>query len=103
MEFCERCGAVMLPTKKGSKNYWECRICNHRKIAKIGGLKIKTEIKHQKRRIEETREILPTIAKLCPNCEYNKAYYWTEQTGIEDKSITQLFRCVKCNYTWRED
>ena len=93
----------MLPVKKGARYYWECRICNTKKIARVKALKFKTEIKHPKKRVQENLELLPVITKLCPNCEYNKAYYWTEQIGMEDKPVTQFFRCVKCHYTWRED
>ena len=47
MEFCEKCGALMLPHKKdGKKNILKCRECGHEKNIKTEGYKVDFRVKH---------------------------------------------------------
>ncbi|MCK5239492.1 MAG: DNA-directed RNA polymerase subunit M [Candidatus Thorarchaeota archaeon] len=46
MEFCEKCGALMLPEKKDKKNVLKCRECGHEKPMKNDGYKVEFRVKH---------------------------------------------------------
>ncbi len=38
----------------------------------------------------------------CPKCKEEKIISWTEQTRASDEPPTRFYKCVNCNYTWRE-
>jgi transcription factor S len=42
-----------------------------------------------------------TDTEVCPNCGNNQSRWWLVQTDSADEPSTQLFRCTKCNHTWR--
>ncbi|MFW9977336.1 MAG: DNA-directed RNA polymerase subunit M [Candidatus Thorarchaeota archaeon] len=47
MEFCEKCGALMLPSKKDDKKtVLKCRECGHEKSMKPDGYKVEFRVKH---------------------------------------------------------
>lgn len=47
MEFCEKCGALMLPFKKDSKKtVLKCRECGYEKSMKPEGYKVDFRVKH---------------------------------------------------------
>ncbi|MFH0832751.1 MAG: transcription factor S [Candidatus Aenigmatarchaeota archaeon] len=104
IEFCDKCGSIMIPEKKTKNIYLKCRSCGAEKKRNVGDLKI-IEKKEKVRGIvvlEKDRIILPMTDKMCPKCENIKAYYWLQQTRSADEPPTQFFRCVKCNHVWRE-
>ena len=101
MEFCPKCGATLIQKTKNSG----CPRCNY---SGRGKLKIKTSEK-----INEIGEIavvvsskdsqtLPIVGETCKKCGYGKAYFWTIQTRSGDEAETKFFKCVKCDFTWRE-
>jgi DNA-directed RNA polymerase subunit M/transcription elongation factor TFIIS len=49
LEFCEKCGAMMLPKKKNGKTVLVCRECGHEKAAGSDSLKVEYRIKHSPR------------------------------------------------------
>ena len=49
MEFCEKCGALMLPVKKEKKSILKCRDCGHEKPMKKKGYTVEYRIKHSPR------------------------------------------------------
>ncbi|MFW9907863.1 MAG: DNA-directed RNA polymerase subunit M [Candidatus Thorarchaeota archaeon] len=46
MEFCEKCGALMLPVKTEKKTTLKCRECGHEKQLKTDGYKVEFRVKH---------------------------------------------------------
>ena len=108
MEFCPKCGKVLTPYKKEGEVVLLCRKCGYTQelegkqevIVKSSNRRQRTEVVV----IEESEEkVLPkTDDVICPNCGHNEAYWWTVQTRSADEPMTQFFRCVKCNHTWRE-
>lgn len=38
----------------------------------------------------------------CPKCKLKKIISWTEQTRASDEPPTRFYKCMNCNYTWRE-
>ncbi len=49
MEFCEKCGALMLPVKKDDKRILKCRECGHEKEVKKESYKVEFRVKHSPR------------------------------------------------------
>ncbi|MEK6928400.1 MAG: transcription factor S [Nanoarchaeota archaeon] len=100
MEFCERCGGVIII--KEDKAF--CASCNHRmkKKPKIESSEI-MEKKETVAVINENEEyIYPIIEADCPNCKNKKAYFWTTQTRSSDEAETKFYKCVKCKHAWRK-
>jgi len=96
MEFCPKCGSVIIIKK--------CANCDY--TANIA-VKIETsQIIIPKKEIavvtEGDNEVFPVINALCSKCKNQEAYFWTKQTRSADEAETKFFRCTKCKYTWRE-
>ena len=105
IEFCEKCGSIMVPIKKGKHSYIKCRGCGREMRKEIKNLKIvdeKQRVKGSVIVIEKNTTLLPLTDKECPKCEHDRAYWWMQQTRSADEPPTQFFRCEKCKYTWRE-
>lgn len=100
MEFCPKCGAVLIQKKKRDG----CPRCNYSSKTKV---KLKTSEKvGEKRKInvisEKDSEVHPVIEETCKKCGNKKAYFWTMQTRAADETETKFFKCTKCAHTWRE-
>ena len=104
VQFCEKCGSIMVPLKKGKTTFIKCRSCGREQKKDIKNLKIVEE--PQKRKgvvvLEKDPTLLPLTDKECPKCENDRAYWWLQQTRSADEPPTQFFRCEKCKHTWRE-
>ena len=77
MEFCPKCGATLIQKTKNSG----CPRCNYS---------------------GRDSQTLPIVGETCKKCGYGKAYFWTIQTRSGDEAETKFFKCVKCDFTWRE-
>jgi len=100
MEFCPRCGAVLIQKRKNDG----CIRCNYSSKSKF---KIRTSEKmNEKKEVAVIRdkdtEVYPIVDAECKKCGHNKAYFWTLQTRSTDEAETKFFKCTKCNFTWRE-
>ncbi len=100
MEFCPKCGCVLIEKKKN----FGCPRCSYTTKSKI---KIETSEKIEiKPKIGVVRnkdiDVFPVINAICPKCENREAYFWTSQTRAGDEAETKFFRCTKCKHTWRE-
>ena len=100
MEFCPKCGAVLIQNKKNSK----CPRCNYstktkKKILSSEKMGEKKEIAVMS---EKTTQVFPIIPETCKKCGNKGAYFWTIQTRAGDEAETRFFRCTKCKHTWRE-
>lgn len=104
ISFCEKCGSIMVPIKKGKTAYIKCRGCGREQKKEVKGLKIIEEPKKRKGVVvlEKDPTLLPLTDKECPKCEHNRAYWWLQQTRSADEPPTQFFRCEECKHTWRE-
>jgi DNA-directed RNA polymerase subunit M len=102
VEFCEKCGAIIIG-KKGEEI--KCPACGHVNVPKNEiKLKEKIEVKEELEVIDtsQTEEIHPITSVECPKCGNKEAYYWTKQTRASDEPETQFFKCVACGHQWRE-
>lgn len=60
MEFCPKCGKMLVPERKDEKVYLVCKSCNFKKLAKdTRGYRVSQEVDEEKRRktiiVEEPR------------------------------------------------
>ena len=104
IEFCKKCGSIMLPEKKTKNTYLKCRKCGYEIKKNVKDMRI-TEEKSGKKGvvvIEKDAALLPITDRECEKCHSQKAYYWLQQTRSADEPPTQFFRCVKCKHVWRE-
>lgn len=104
IEFCPKCGSITVPVKKGKSTYLKCRNCRFEKKREVKALKITEAIK-KKRAVailENDITPLPLTEKTCPKCSHERSHWWLQQTRSADEPPTQLFRCERCKYTWRE-
>ncbi|MHA2407633.1 MAG: RPA12/RPB9/RPC11 RNA polymerase family protein [Candidatus Ranarchaeia archaeon] len=115
MEFCPKCG-YRLELKKlepvmGEPLVFFCRKCEYkeREAAKRVKPKIVNVIQHAPKEFvavigkeEQKLRTLPTIRIKCPKCEKRTAFIWQMRTRGLEESSTQILRCTKCSYTFRE-
>jgi transcription factor S len=99
MEFCPKCGCVMVKDEDNSK----CQRCDYKSKDKINLesseiIKVKSEIVLID---EKDSNFLSETDTECPKCSNDKAYFWTLQTRAGDESETRFFKCTKCKHTWR--
>ena len=100
MEFCEKCGGMILVEKDKAT----CVRCGH-KLKKKPQIESSEKIKsHESIAVikEGSDNILPIVDMECPKCDNKKAYFWTKQTRSSDESETKFYQCTKCNYSWRK-
>ena len=102
MEFCPRCGSIILVQDKKAS----CAKCNYRPK---GSVKIQSseEIERTEKVAivnEKALNTYPVVEIKCTNksCKNKKAYFWTLQTRASDESETKFYRCTKCEHTWRD-
>lgn len=100
MEFCPKCGAVLVEKRKNAG----CPRCNYSSKNKV---KIKTSEKIEKKEDvavvkSKDTQVFPVISGECKKCGNDKVYFWTAQTRSGDEAETKFFKCTKCENTWRE-
>lgn len=106
MQFCPKCGALMLPKQVEQGPILVCDTCGYTaKAEKLEEYKIVKPAK-QKEMItvieKEAKPALPTARTKCPKCGHGEAYWWLRQTRAADEATTRFYRCAKCGHTWRE-
>jgi len=103
MEFCPKCGAIlMMKTKK-----FGCPRCNY--IAK-GSVSIKvTEEGNDRAAVavvsEKNSDVHPITEYICEKgkCKSKKAYFWIRQMRSGDEPESKFYKCVKCKNVVRVD
>lgn len=102
VDFCKKCGAIIMG-KKGEDV--KCPACGFENKSKTEiKLTEKIEKKEEKEIVstENNVEIYPITPVECPKCGNQEAYYWTKQTRAGDEPETQFFKCVSCQHQWRD-
>ncbi|MBD3248826.1 transcription factor S [Candidatus Woesearchaeota archaeon] len=104
MQFCPKCGGMMMPKKKDNKTIIACPKCGYEsKDAESVKITEKKDKEPELEIVEEGKEeTYPLIDAECPRCRHNKAYFWTIQTRASDEPETKFFKCEKCKHTWRD-
>ena len=104
MEFCPKCGKMLVPKEENGEVYLVCPVCGFRKKAEEDSY-VTTEKKkeeHEGVAVNAEKPNLPVTSARCPKCGNDKAYFWTEQTRAADEPQTRFYKCTKCGYVWRE-
>lgn len=101
--FCPECGSILRPKDKGGKRVLFCS-CGFSKAPEEETSAELKEAVNEGKKVEVIEEVenLPKVKITCEKCAHKIAYYWTRQTRGADEPETRFFKCVKCNYTWRE-
>lgn len=109
MEYCSRCGTLLIPQRRGESTVLKCIKCGYEKTPQNTGVyRVTRTTRHTLDEVilmieQEVRvETLPKARVECPRCENLEAYYWELQTRAGDEPTTRFFKCVKCGYVWRE-
>jgi len=94
----------MTVKRKGGRAILVCEKCGYeeRLEAKEVKFKRKEVAAEEVPVIEEDTVILPTTKRVCPRCGNTEVYYELRQTRAADEPPTQIFRCKRCGYIWRE-
>ena len=100
MEFCPKCGAVLVQKIKNAG----CPRCNYSAKGKV---RIRTSEKIDEKKdvpviMEKDSETHPTVSEECKECGNDKAFFWTVQTRASDEAETKFFKCTKCGVTRRD-
>ena len=100
MEFCPKCGCVLM----GEKGNLKCPRCRYRAKSRV-----KIEVSENMKKAPEIgvitdkdTDVFPVTNAVCPQCSHKEAYFWTSMTRAGDEAETKFFRCTKCKHTWRE-
>ncbi len=101
MDFCPKCGAILVPKRK---NYG-CPRCNYTAKDKI---KVETkEVMGQQEFVgvvnEKEGEVSPIVDFKCPKCKNEKAYFWSRQMRSSDEAESKFYKCLKCKKVTRVD
>ena len=88
---CPRGGKYVCPNCKEEKE-----------ITENESFKTSSSSKEETAVVTEKVATLPKTRILCPVCQYPEAYYTIRQTRAADEPETMIYRCCKCNHSWRE-
>lgn len=98
--FCPKCKLLMFP----NNGKLECRKCGYTKeVEKEKRSIIKKREEKGMLILPETIETLPKIKVKCPKCDNDEAYWVLRQMRGADEPETRIYRCTKCNHSWREN
>ena len=99
MEFCPKCGAVLI---QKTKNFG-CPRCSYSTKEKVK-LKISEKVDATKEVavVKKDIKVHPIINADCKKCGNDKAYFWTVQMRAADEAEVKFFQCTKCGDTWKE-
>ncbi len=101
MEFCPKCGSILIMKKKR----FGCLRCNYIAKQKVN-MEVKEEIKGYPSVAvvnDMDKEIYPMTDYTCEKCGNKKAYFWLRQMRAGDESESKFFKCTKCKNIVRED
>ena len=98
--FCPKCRLLMFPTN----GKLECRKCGYvKKVEKEEKSIIKKREERGMLILPENIETMPKTKVNCPKCGNNEAYWVLRQMRAADEPETRIYRCTKCNHSWREN
>lgn len=105
MEFCEKCGTILVAKERKNKVVLICKKCGY-KTKNYKPLEVSEDIEKKPLDdvviIEKKEESLPKTKVICPKCGHKEAMWWLQQTRSIDEAPTLFLRCLKCKHSWRE-
>lgn len=105
MDFCNKCGSVLVMKEDKGKQILVCRKCGNKKQH----FKHMAIIEKQQKKplddvvvVDRSEETLPTTKAPCPKCSHTEAAWWVRQMRSADEPPTVFYRCTRCRHSWRE-
>ena len=107
MQFCDECGAMMLPSNVNNRKVFKCKCGFTKPILEnddsyVIKTKIEQPIRNEVTNLTEVmkwkEENLRSSIKdfKCRKCGYDKAHLETRQTRSADEGMTHFIICLKC-------
>jgi len=101
MEFCPRCGALLIMKKLKVG----CPRCKYVAKGKVN-MEMK-EVVDEKVEVvvvdEKEGNVNPVTDWVCRKCGHKRAYFWIQQMRAGDEAESKFYQCVKCGDTVRVD
>lgn len=101
MEFCPKCGAILMM----KKTKFGCPRCSYTAKGKVE-MKTKEEVDEGVKVAvvsEKEGEVYPITEYPCEKCNSKKAYFWIRQMRAGDEPESKFYKCVKCKHVERVD
>ncbi len=109
MEFCPKCGSIMVPRRRNSKTVLVCPKCGYVKENPSKMRVLSKRITHRETErtyVIDYEEMFKGVPKTrgvkCPKCGHDEAYYVILQTRRADEPPTRIYKCTRCGHVWRE-
>jgi DNA-directed RNA polymerase subunit M len=101
MEFCPKCGALLMMKKSRAG----CPRCNYVAKGKVNmEMKEKVDEKVVVAVVDEKAgNVNPITEWVCRKCNHKRAYFWIRQMRAGDEAESKFYQCVKCKNTSRVD
>lgn len=102
--FCPECRSLMFPKTVEGKRILVCKKCNFEIECdeKKGECITISRTSKEMMIVEGNVATLPKTKVECPKCLHNEAFWVLRQTRAADEPETKIYRCVKCQHSWRE-
>ena len=100
MEFCPKCGAMLLP----NNGILKCNSCGYEEdLSNDSEYEVSGKINESEnvKILGSETEVGPMTTEECPECGNDRAIYKLLQTRSADEAPTRIFTCTKCKHTWR--
>ena len=105
MEFCEKCGTLLVPETVDGEKVLRCRSCGKgRDVEAVRGKYVLSQEMGEKDNIVVVKDEVVPYAKTkatCRKCGNAEAYYYSVQTRGGDESETVYMTCTKCKHVWK--
>ncbi len=104
MKFCPNCEIRL----KRSESKLVCSKCDYVEGESIESKKWQVEENDSdflvmgESDMNDAKGLVSTIEIDCEKCGNKEGVWWSLQTRSADEPETRFYRCIKCNYTWRD-
>ncbi|ABL78029.1 transcription factor S [Thermofilum pendens] len=107
MEFCPKCGGLMVPSVVNGKKVLRCSRCGYIvEKSNPGTYRVSHRIERTPKDVvtlvDVDVSVLPVVSFKCENCGNDKAYVYELQTRAGDEPATRFYICTKCRKVYRE-
>jgi DNA-directed RNA polymerase subunit M len=105
MEFCPKCGSLLVPENQDGRRVLICKKCGSTKDAADSRERyvLSKEMPEKDNVVVIREEVVPypKTKATCSKCGNTEAYYYSVQTRGGDESETVYMTCTKCKHVWK--